>query len=136
MKTGFRIGSIALAALGAALLSAQAPAPDLILSNGKIITVDDRFSIAQAIAIRGDRIVAVGTNAEINRLAAPGTRRIDLGGRTVIPGLIDNHIHLLRAAATWSRELRFDGVFSRRQAAGMLRQLIRSYPIDTESSSF
>ncbi len=124
MKTGFRGRGIALGALGAALLTAQAPPPDLILSNGKIVTVDDRFSIAQAIAIRGDRIVAVGSDAEIGRLAAAGTRRIDLGGRTVIPGLIDNHIHLLRAAATWVRELRFDGVYSRREAVGMLRQRV------------
>ena len=71
---------------------------DLILSNGKIVTVDDRFTIAQAVAIKGNRIVAVGTNQEMDRLAAPNARRINLRGRTVIPGLIDNHNHLLRAA--------------------------------------
>ncbi len=76
----------------------QRAAPDLILSNGKIITVDERFTIAQAVAIRGDRIVAVGTNQDIARLAGPSTRRIDLRGKSVIPGLIDNHMHLLRAA--------------------------------------
>ena len=54
-------------------LDAQQASPDLILSNGKIITVDDRFSIAQAVAVRGDRIVAVGTNQEITRLAGPNT---------------------------------------------------------------
>ena len=95
------------------MVRAQPPAPDLILSNGKIITVDERFTIAQAVAIRGDRIVAVGTNQEIARLAGPNTRTIDLAGRAVIPGLIDNHMHLLRAATTWPRELRFDGVESR-----------------------
>ena len=51
------------------LLGAQQAAPDLVLSNGKIITVDDRFSIAQAVAVKGDRIVAVGTNSEILGLA-------------------------------------------------------------------
>ena len=80
------------------MLGAQQPAPDLVLSNGKIITVDERFTIAQAVAIKGDRIVAVGTNQEIAQLAGPNTRRIDLMGRAVIPGLIDNHMHLLRAA--------------------------------------
>ncbi len=105
----------------AGLLQAQQPAPDLILSNGKIITVDDRFTIAQAVAIKGDRIVAVGTNQEMARLAGTNTRRIDLMGRAVIPGLIDNHIHLLRAGTTWLRELRFDGVESRKQAIEMLR---------------
>ena len=102
-------------------MASQEPAADLILSNGKIITVDERFTIAQAVAIRGDRIVAVGTNQEMAQLAGPDARRIDLRGRTVIPGLIDNHLHLLRAGTTWQRELRYDGVESRKQAIEMLR---------------
>jgi len=73
-----------------ALLFAQQPPADLILTNGKIVTVDERFSIAQAVAIRGDRILAVGANQEIARLAGPNTRRIDLGGRSLevlhVPG--------------------------------------------------
>src|SRR5712664_2833903 len=89
----------------ASLLDAQRPAPDVILTNGKIITVDERFTIAQAVAVRGDRIVAVGTNAEIGRLAGPATRRVELGVKAVVPGLIDNHLHLLRGANTWVREL-------------------------------
>src|SRR6266850_4244184 len=111
-----------LAMVGAtSLLGAQQPAPDLVLSNGKIITVDERFSIAQAVAVRGERIVAVGTNSEIVRLAGPNTRRIDLRGRAVIPGLIDNHMHLLRAGTTWQWEVRWDGVGSRKQALDLLR---------------
>ena len=108
-------------AIGA--VSAQQPArqADLVLTNGKIITVDDRFTIAQAVAISRDRIVAVGTNDEINRLAAPNARRIDLRGRSVVPGLIDNHLHLLRAGNTWMQELRFDGVESRKKAIDMLK---------------
>ena len=116
-------GAVMLVAIAgaAAMLCAQQPAPDLVLSNAKIITVDERFMIAQAVAIQGDRIVAVGTNQEMAQLAGANTRRIDLRGRAVIPGLIDNHMHLLRAAATWLRELRFDGVESRKQAIEMLR---------------
>jgi hypothetical protein len=114
--------AVLLAIAGAAaLLQAQQPAPDLILWNGKIITVDERFTIAQAVAIKGDRIVAVGTNQEMAQLAGTNTQRIDLMGRSVIPGLIDNHMHLLRAATTWLRELRLDGVESRKQAIEMLR---------------
>jgi hypothetical protein len=105
----------------AGVLHAQQPAPDLILSNGKIITVDERFTIAQAVAIKGDRIVAVGTNQAMAQLAGANTRRIDLQGKSVTPGLIDNHMHLLRAAATWTRELRLDGVYSRKEAVEMLR---------------
>jgi predicted amidohydrolase YtcJ len=111
---------LSLAVVGGALHAQQAPV-DLILSSGKIITVDERFSIAEAVAIRGDRIVATGGNQAIAALAGPSTRRIDLKGRAVIPGLIDNHMHLLRAANTWLRELRFDGVDLRKQAAEMLR---------------
>src|SRR5687768_3603285 len=107
--------------LTAVSLSAQQPAADVILTNGKVITVDDRFTIAQAVAVRGDRIVAVGTNQQIAALAGPGTRRIDARGRAVIPGLIDNHMHLLRFGTTWQQEVRWDGVDSRRQALEMLR---------------
>jgi predicted amidohydrolase YtcJ len=110
-----------LALLAALFAAAQELPPDLILTNGKIITVDERFTIAQAVAIRGDRIVAAGSNQEISRLAGPNTRRMDLGGKSVIPGLIDNHMHLLRAATTWLRETRFDGVLSRKQAIQMVR---------------
>jgi hypothetical protein len=116
-------GMVVLFAIASAttMLHAQQPAPDLVLSNGKIITVDERFTIAQAMAIRGDRIVAVGANQEMAQLAGPNTRSIDLRGRAVIPGLIDNHMHLLRAGTTWIRELRFDGVESRKRAIEMLR---------------
>jgi len=120
-----KIPLIALACVG---LYAQTPAADTILTNGKIVTVDERFSIAQAVAIRGDRVVAVGTNQEITQLAGPNTRRMDLLGRTAIPGLIDNHMHLLRAAGTWTKELRFDGVESRRVAVEMLRARVKSIP--------
>jgi len=71
-------------------------APDVLLLNGKIITVDDRFSIAQAIAIEGDRIAAVGSDAELRPLAGPSTLVLDLRGRAVVPGLIDGHAHLDR----------------------------------------
>jgi hypothetical protein len=95
---------------------------DVILSNGKVITVDDRFSIAEAVAVRGDRFVAVGTNAEIEAMAGPNTQRIDLAGRAVVPGLIDNHGHIQRQGAFWTLELRLDGVESRTEALDMIRQ--------------
>lgn len=115
------VGVLVALAGASMLVSAQQPAADLILSNGKIITVDERFSIAQAVAVRGDRIVAVGTNQEINRLAGPNTRRIDLQGKAVTPGLIDNHAHFMEEGAYWTLELRLDGVESRKQALEMIR---------------
>jgi predicted amidohydrolase YtcJ len=114
------IGVLLAIAGPASVLQAQEAAPDLILSNGKIITVDERFTIAQAVAIRGDRIVEVGSNQEIAQLAGPNTRRMDLKGKAVIPGLIDNHMHLLRGGTTWQYEVRLDGVASRKQALEML----------------
>jgi hypothetical protein len=125
MRVGWILG---LCATASGLLAQPAPAvvPDAVLVNGKIVTVDDRFSIAQAVAIAGERIIAVGTTADISKLAGPSTRRIDLRGRTVIPGLIDNHIHLLRAAATWAKELRWDGVDSRKRAVAMLRARVKA----------
>jgi predicted amidohydrolase YtcJ len=99
----------------------QQPAADLVLTNGKIITVDDRFSIAQAVAVRGDRIVAVGSTQEINRLAGPSTRRIDLRGRAVTPGFIDNHAHFQEEGEYWMLENRLDGVESRKQAVEQIR---------------
>ncbi len=106
--------------------SAAAQSADLVLVNGKIVTVDDRFSIAQALAIRGRRIVAVGANADVERLKGPDTRTIDLAGRTVIPGLIDNHAHWIRAAE--HDELRFDGVTSRAQALKLLADRVQATP--------
>jgi len=82
--------------LGAAALHAQTA--DMILHGGKIVTVDPRFRIVDAIAIRGDRILAAGSRAEIASLAGPGTRQIDLKGKTVLPGLIDSHVHAAEAA--------------------------------------
>jgi hypothetical protein len=72
--------------------------PDLIFHSGKIVTVDEQFSIAEALAVEGGRIVAVGSNAAVQALAGPLTRSIDLEGRTVLPGLIDTHTHPTGAA--------------------------------------
>jgi len=121
---GLRACVLALLALGA--MPALAQTADKVLVNGKIITVDDRFTIGQALAIRGQRIVKVGSNAEIERLKGPSTQTIDLAGRSVIPGLIDNHSHWIRAAE--HNELRFDGVTSRARAIDMVAERARAAP--------
>jgi predicted amidohydrolase YtcJ len=121
VRFGIAAGLLTVVVSVAVGVAQQAAAPDIILSNGKIITVDDRFSIAEAVAVRGDRILAVGTNQEIGRLAGPSTRRIDLRGRAMVPGLIDNHAHFQEEGAYWMLELRFDGVDSRKQALELIR---------------
>lgn len=90
----------------------------LVLVNGNIVTVDDQFSIRQAVATDADRITAVGEDAAVLARAAPDARVVDLGGATVIPGLIDNHNHFVRA--TEHAEARLDGVRTRAEALELL----------------
>jgi len=66
---------------------------DMIMYNGKIITVDGEFSIAEAVAIEGNTIVAVGKNEDMNPFKGSQTKMINLQGKAVVPGLIDSHIH-------------------------------------------
>jgi predicted amidohydrolase YtcJ len=107
-RRGFLIGAGTAVAAGAALVSpaaAQAPRvpaqptvvpADVILKNGKVITVDAAFTLASAIAIARNRILAVGPDAAMTAHAAPATRVIDLKGRAVIPGVTDGHAHMDR----------------------------------------
>ena len=81
------------------LAAAQRPAADLVLLNGRVITVDARDRVVQAVAIGGGRILAVGTNAEVLRFAGAATRRVDLKGRSATPGLLDAHAHFSTGAA-------------------------------------
>lgn len=86
---------LALAWLCACLLSAQQlQYADLILRGGNVITVDGQDRMAEAVAVAGNRIVAIGTNQEISRLAGPETKNIELNGRTLLPGFIDAHSHV------------------------------------------
>ncbi|HEX7050854.1 MAG TPA: amidohydrolase family protein, partial [Longimicrobiales bacterium] len=70
--------------------------PDVIYHGGKIVTVNENFDIAQAVAVRDGRFIAVGSDEQVRRLAGPGTRLVDLGGKTVLPGFNDSHAHLFR----------------------------------------
>ena len=103
-------------------VTAAANPPDTIFHNGKILTVDPQFSVAEAIAISDGRIVAVGSNAEILKLSESQTNQFDLAGHTVIPGLIDNHMHYMRGASRWRFEARIDGVTSRKKALDIISQ--------------
>jgi len=85
---------------------------DTVLVNAKVVTVDAHSTVAQALAIRGDKIAAVGGSAAMRKLAGPSTRVIDLGGRTVIPGLIDSHLHAIRAALSFTSEVNWIGARS------------------------
>ena len=86
------------------------------------MTVDAQSSIRSALAVREGRIAALGSDADIRKLAGPRTRTIDLQGRTVIPGLIDSHMHATRAALSFSTEVNWIGAASLADALTRLRQ--------------
>src|SRR5258708_24982430 len=86
IPTRFAAGLATLAVLVALRpVTAGAQAPDAVLLNGKIVTLDDRSTVAEALAIRDGKITVVGANGAVRALAGPATRVVDLGGRTVIP---------------------------------------------------
>src|SRR5262245_14648086 len=104
MTSPIGVGTLAAALLAGLVLGAprtEAQAPDSVLLDGKIATVDAQSSVREALAIRDGKVLAVGTTAEIRKLAGPATRVVDLDGRTVIPGLIDSHLHAIRAALSF-----------------------------------
>ena len=97
------LAGVAFAGRAIPALQAQgAAAPDAIYYNAKIVTVDDKFSYAQAVAITGDTFTAVGTNDEVRKLAGPATKQFDLKGLTVTPGLTDNHLHSAGGDRVWT----------------------------------
>jgi len=100
-------------------------AADLVLFNGRIATQDERRSMVQALAIKDGRILETGTDAELSRYAG---RRIDLGRRTVIPGLNDSHSHPIRGGLNYNLELRWDGVPSLADGLRMLRAQAQRTP--------
>jgi predicted amidohydrolase YtcJ len=114
MKRSARLGAALLATSLAAAVIAQPP--DLVLLDGKIVAVDAESSLREALAVRDGKILRVGTTAEIRGLSGPETRIVALGGRTVIPGLIDSHLHAVRAALSFSTEVNWIGARSLREA--------------------
>jgi len=94
---------------------------DLILHRGLFTTLARSKPTATAVAIRDGRFVAVGGDSEVMALAGPKTKVVDLRGRRVLPGLIDNHLHIIRGGLNFNLELRWDGVRSLGDAMGMLK---------------
>jgi len=105
---------------------ASAQTADTILFNGKILTVDKDFSAQQALAITDGKILATGTSAAMKKLAGKGAKLIDLGGRTVIPGLTDGHIHGIRAALTFGTEVNWIGVPTLKDALEKIGQAAKA----------
>ena len=106
----------------------QPSTPDLILFTGRFTTLDRSNPTATAVAVSQGRFSAVGSDREVLPLAGPQTKRIDLGGRSALPGLIDNHLHLIRGGLNFNMELRWDGVKSLADAMAMLKAQVDVTP--------
>ena len=124
--TGALILPLALAARSPVI--GQTDAPDLILTNGKFTTLDRSNSNPEAVAITAGRFSAVGDAADILPTKGPATRVINLEGRRAIPGLQDNHIHVIRGGLNFNMELRWDGVPSLADAMAMLKRQVANTP--------
>ncbi len=99
-------------------------APDAVFYNGKVVTVDQGFSIQQAFAVKGEEFLAVGTSAKMRALAGKSTRLVDLRGATVIPGLADNHHHVYASARVTWRGVDMVGVTTLAEMSNRLRQAV------------
>lgn len=123
MTTSTRIARISIAAAVAAAVAGAAHAQaDLILTNGKIATMAREGEFVQALAVKDGKVLATGSNAQVLKLRRGDTQVIDAGGRTVIPGLNDSHLHVIREGLNYNMELRWDGVTSLKRALEMLRE--------------
>ncbi len=109
-------------------MTAVSKAPDLILYGGRITTLDRSNPAATAVAVKDGKFVAVGDDVDVMRLAEPTTRVINLKGRSALPGLVDNHTHVIRGGLNYNMELRWDGVASLADAMDMLRRQVAITP--------
>lgn len=103
------------------IMAAQSTA-DFILINGKIVTMDEGNPQAEGVAIAGNKIAAVGSNAQVLTLQSDKTRIIDAKGKIIIPGLFDTHMHVIRGGRFYNTELRWDGVKTLKRALEMLKE--------------
>lgn len=135
MKARHVAAHLALSLLGAIVAGAQtvstpteAPSADLIILNAKITTLDQQRPAATALAVKGGKFVAVGEEAEVRKVRGAGTKTIDAGGRVLIPGLNDSHLHAVRGGRFYNLELRWDGVKSLKRGLTMIREQAERTP--------
>lgn len=121
----FFLSAFALAAVPNVL------APDMVIVNGKVLTVNDSFSVAEAIAVKDGKIVAVGTNNAINALKGDNTKVLDLKGNMILPGINDSHLHLLDLVTgnpPYQLDLSYPGVKSIQDMRAMIKEAIATLP--------
>jgi predicted amidohydrolase YtcJ len=122
------VGAAGTAFLASTEISAMTAALDLILVNAKVTTLDRENPMAEAVAIRDGKFLAVGSEQEVRAAAAANATIIDAKGRRLIPGLIDSHIHVIRGGLNYNMELRWEGVPSLAEAMAMLKRQAQNTP--------
>ncbi len=127
-RRDFLKGTAGIAALSGCSTLMPAEAADSVIVNGRIATLNAKQPNAEAIAIRGGRIVAVGSEQQISAFRGPNTRVIDAGRRPVIPGINDAHTHFIRGGLTYTNEVRWDGVPSLAEGMRRVREQARRTP--------
>jgi predicted amidohydrolase YtcJ len=100
---------------------------EMIITNAKVLTMDDAQPRAEAVALRGGRILAVGSRAEVEALAGPGTRVVDAGGRTLLPGFVESHLHLVLGGNELT-QLQLGGVEGSEELARLFREYAATNP--------
>ncbi len=125
-ELGRRVVAALLLVVGSAACqrpsSPEPPPPDMVVTNAKAYTLDERRPEATAFAVRDGRFVAVGSDAEAAAWLGPSTRVVDAQGRAIIPGLNDSHAHVVRGGRFYNLELRWDGVDTLERALAMIRE--------------
>ena len=104
------------------------PVPDLVLRHAKVVTFDEAAPRAESVAVKDGRVLAVGPDDELAPLAAVARHTVDLGGRVVLPGLNDSHIHAMRAGLDWERTLHWEDVRSLAEALARVREAAAMRP--------
>jgi predicted amidohydrolase YtcJ len=112
---------------GASTSARPASNASLLIANARV-SARPQDPAGEALVVSGDRIVAVGALEELRGLAGAGARELDVGGRRVVPGLIDSHAHVLRAGLTWEREVHWSGISSLEQGLALVRERARQLP--------
>lgn len=127
-RRDFLVGTAALGLASVASAQTVDDRVDMILHNGRITTDDPGNSEVQALAISEGVVAAIGTKDEILAMAAPKTKKINLNGRRVIPGLNDSHLHVIRGGLYYNLELRWDGLPTIAQALQQLKTQAENTP--------
>jgi predicted amidohydrolase YtcJ len=129
--TGFALPALARGAFAQDSNNISGDSPmnaDIVLFNGRLTTLDRTNPSATAVAIKDGKFLAVGSDQEILALKGADTKLVDLKGRRVLPGLIDNHLHIIRGGLNFNMELRWDGIRSLADAMDMLRRQVAITP--------